>query len=401
LWQPLLALVVLPQLACGHRPWEDPGEDWELVTSDHFLIRTDADRDDYEPIIQRLEDVYEALRATFFAGIELPRVDVLLFDRPRDFRGLVTGDIAGFFAIRPSAPQGVLVFPVYGEEFDMVASIAAHELAHRFLYARSMRVPSWLHEGFGKYVGAIDVDGDLVVFDAHHIHGGYVYFADPVPLANLFAATSGDLHKNTGLGHYMTAWMLMRQLFGNPRPDTMDRFQKLVERTSAAAGPEAQAQAISEVFDGSSVANIEKEIRAAHSAEYHGMGRPLSRRTFAVTLKRKGRGPLRVERADPRAIKALCRELRPAGARLPSDCGQASGNPAPAAAVSRGVPTGQRCLNSGRTCTLRWRPRLRLPLGAPTFPPGRRGNHEPGSAEKARGVRVLVVGWRDAGPWAS
>jgi hypothetical protein len=309
-------LTVATAGGCGHRPWEDPGDGWKVVTSGHFVVRTDADPQDYQPIIDRLEDVHEALAVTFFDGISVPSVDVLLFDDERDFRGVAPGaNVAGFFTAWPAMPQGMLVFSARSEDFDVVAGTAVHELAHRFLHAKSPRVPSWLHEGFARYVGAISVDEDLVVFDADRIHGGYVYFADPVPLQSLLSATGSDFHGKERLAHYMTAWWLMRQLFGNPRPDTMPRFQRLVDRIAAANGPAAQAQAISEVFDGLPLASVEKAIMSAHSAEYHGMGRERARRTFAVTLRRAGRASLRVENADPRAIKALCLQLRGGRAR--------------------------------------------------------------------------------------
>jgi hypothetical protein len=308
----LIPLLAAP--ACAHRPWDDPGDRWQRVTSDHFVVVTDAGEDDYRPVVERLEDVHEALSATFFEGVAVPRVQVLMFRRASDYRGVGPPGSAGFFNGDIGRPEGGwLVFSGDAENFDDVASIAAHELAHRFLHARNPRVPAWLHEGFAKYVGAVDLDEELCTFDAQPIHGGYVYFADPVPLARLFVLRNADFHG--GRAEYMTAWMLMRQLFGNPGRGWRHRFAALVQGSAVAPTVEAQAQAVSAAFGGLTVAELDQAIAATHSATYHGIGQAPSRRTLAVHLKRQGRSAPLAQPADPNMVKALCRSFRVAAGR--------------------------------------------------------------------------------------
>jgi hypothetical protein len=281
------------------------------VQSEHFSVLTDADADDYGPVVDRLEDVHAALATTFFAGVPAPHANVLLFASGGDFRGVAPKDAAGYF-IGGFGPDksGLLVFPADGEDFDEVASIAAHELAHRFLHALSDRVPAWLHEGFAKYVGAVQLLGDQVIFDAAPIHGGYVYFADPVPLDQLLTVSGRDFHRSGALAHYMTAWILVRQLFGNPQPGARERFRKLVERSAASADPAAQTAAISEAFGGVAVSELEQQIRAFHHAVYIGVGQPVSRRAIAARVSRDPRPPPKVAAADRGSVRTLCQALR-------------------------------------------------------------------------------------------
>ncbi len=295
---------------CAHRPWEDPGDAWKVVTGAHFNVRTDADAGDYEGVIGRLEDVHEALGATFFAGVSVPRVEVLLFRRKGDFKAMAPKKAAGFFTTAVErASGGILVFSIDEDGFDVVASIAAHELAHRFLYALHEDVPAWLHEGFAKYVDGIELHDDLVAFDAAELHGGYVYFADPVPLGRLFALGNRDFHGDA-VAEYMTAWMLIRRLFGNTGGGAAARFRALVDAAAKSPDPATQAEAVRVAFGGAGVPDLDRAILQAHSAIYHGIGQEPSRRTLATTLKRPARPPLRVAPARRDEIRALCSALR-------------------------------------------------------------------------------------------
>jgi hypothetical protein len=300
---------------CAHRPWEDPSPSWKRVTSDHFVVHTDGDPDDYEPVVERLEDAHTALSSTFFEGLSVPRVDVLLFERPSDFKGVAPGkDVNGFFAPGLGAGGGgLLVFSSDGD-FDVVGSVAAHELAHRFLFALSDRVPAWLHEGFAKYVGGITLLDEMVAFDLGDIHGGYVYFADPVPLDRLFAAGNRDFHSSEGLAHYMTSWIMIRHLFASQGGDAPARFRRLVERVASSPSPAAQAAAVADTF-GVPLDEVQREVVAFHRAVYHGMGQSTTRRSVAVTLRRPPRRALAIEPADRAAIKAVCAQLRQARER--------------------------------------------------------------------------------------
>ena len=313
----LITLVIVAALAgpaCGHQPWAGAGSegprarpnDWHVVTSDHFIVRTDADAAHFDPVIERLEDVHEALSRTFFAGVPLPPIDVLLFARQSDFEAVAPENLVGFFTPQAHGlPDGLLVFSSEAREFDAVASTAAHELAHRFLVAVSERVPTWLHEGFARYVGASQILGDLVVFDAKS--PPELGFSARVPLGRLLATSSSDFHGADARNQYLSAWMLVRQLLRDPRPASIARLQKLFALSGIAPSPQAAAAAVSEAFGGLPVADIERALGASYQDQESGAP---ARATLAVTLRRTGRTPAQVAAAARAQIRDLCAELR-------------------------------------------------------------------------------------------
>jgi hypothetical protein len=171
-------------------------------------------------------------------------------------------------------------------------------------------VPAWLHEGFAKYVGALNVSDQLVVFDMDDIHGGYVFFADPVPVADLLRTRGGHFHGGERLAHYMTAWILFRQLFGARRSDMPQGFRSFVERVAGAHDPGEAGLVLRTTFGVAALGDLDRSIQAFHQQVYSGVGLPAARRSLAVTLKRPWSGRLTERPVDPAVIKQMCRVLR-------------------------------------------------------------------------------------------
>ena len=275
---------------------------WRAMQSEHFLVWTDAQAAQAQPLIDRLEDVFEALSTTYFDGVPMPRIDVLLFAREQDFRQVAPDGLTGFFI--PDVgdrADGWMVLSAGGADFEADAAVAAHELGHRFLFALSDRVPTWLHEGFAKYVGASRVDGDHLRFDAAPMRTDR---ASPVPLQRLFASSSADFFGASARSQYLTAWMLVRRLLAADGPDVGSRWRQIVARSVVAPTPAAQAAIISEVLGGLSPGELDGAIRP--SGETADGDRP----TVAVTLTRGHRRPARVLALDPGAVGALRQAVR-------------------------------------------------------------------------------------------
>jgi hypothetical protein len=307
--KPPLAIALAAALcACAHRPWEDPGPGWRRITSEHFVVDTDGDPAACAPLIDRLEDVHAALSRTFFQGLEVPRVQVLLFDRARDFKAMApSSNLAGFF--HPNAGSGgVLVFSAQAEEFDQVASIAAHELAHRFMRALAPGVPAWLNEGFAEYVEAIEMKDELVVFDASS-YLSYATYSSLTPLSQIFAATNRDYHGDSDGSYYRTSWRLVRQIFSSSGPGATDRFRTLARQAAEASTPQQQAAAVSAAMGGLPITEVEERLRSEHLRTQLGVAQATSRRTLAVSLERSPRPQRRIVPVSSAEIRALCREV--------------------------------------------------------------------------------------------
>ncbi len=308
---PLLMLSVLVGVGCGHKPWENPVEQWKVVVSPHFVVRTDAPAGRYQRVIDHLEDVYEALSGTFFQGVRVPPIDVLLFAKQEDFEGVAPGNLLGFLTLRASSfEDGLLVLSADGEDMAAAEATAAHELAHRLLHAVNEKVPRWLHEGFAEYVAALEIRDRQVAFDSANVVPSWVYFEDPIPIDRLLTSGSGDFFGSDARAVYMTAWMLVRQLLGDPGPGVVDRLQRLIAHSSIASTPADRTAALRAAFGGAEVADIQRGLTASFQSILRGDAKPGARRTLAFTLSRQGRAPIQVSPADRSSIKSLCGELR-------------------------------------------------------------------------------------------
>jgi hypothetical protein len=275
-----------------------PAGTWRAMHSQHFLVWTDADAARARPLLDRLEDVFEALSTTFFQSVPMPRIDVLLFAREQDFRQVAPDGLTGFFI--PDVgdrADGWMVLSADGPDFEASAAVAAHELGHRFLYALSDRVPTWLHEGFAKYVGASKIEGDRLTFDAAPIRTDR---ASPVPLRRLFASSSADFFGASARRQYLTAWMLVRRLLAGESPDAL-QWRRLVARSVVAPTPAAQATIISEALGGLTPEELDGAIRPDEVG---------ARATMSVTLTRAHRHPPRLAALDPGAVAALRRAVK-------------------------------------------------------------------------------------------
>jgi hypothetical protein len=307
---PVLLMSVLLAIGCAHRPWDRPADQWRVVTTEHFVVRTDAPVHRYQPVIEHLENVYEALAGTFFRGVHVPPIDVLLFAKQEDFEGVAPGNLLGFLTLRATSfEEGLLVLSADGEDLAAAEATAAHELAHRFLHAVNEKVPRWLHEGFAEYVAALEVRERQVIFDAAVVIPSYVYLEDPVSIQRLLTSGSGDFFGSDARAVYMTAWMLVRQLISTPQAGAVDRLQRLIARSSLATTPAARAAALSEAF-GADVDDIQSALLTSYRGLLRGDGPPPPRSSLTFTLTGPDRQPTQVTPADRHDIKRLCAELR-------------------------------------------------------------------------------------------
>lgn len=351
----LLALAAL--CACARRHWEEPGPDWKRVVSEHFVVKTDADIAAYGPVIDRLEDVYLALSQTFFRGVEVPPVQVLLLGSARDFHALVDRKPAGVFFPK-LGDGGLLAFATESEDFDQVAAIAAHELVHRFMHALDPAVPAWLDEGFARYVDTLELKDDLVVFDAGAIPRGYTYFSSPVPFQTLFAATGRAYHSQEADAYYMTSWMVVRHLLGETGPGAFDRFRTLVMQSAASSSPHQRVAAVQAAMGGRSIEEIEAQVLSTYRRAFWGVGQASTRKSIAVTLRRPARPALFVGTTSPDEVRALCRRVR-----------EAWGHPVPPAPTPSPDPR-ERCFVGHRPATENADGGTAAPDAGPAIPSG-------------------------------
>jgi tetratricopeptide (TPR) repeat protein len=158
----LLRLAALASIAVAARPSAAPAPAWWELSSEHFVLRTDLEREDAGKVIRELELVRTLL--TKALSLELPastpRIQAVAFARADDLFEF-TGDrrIAGKAYSQPSGRGQLLVMD--GRPADMRV-VVAHELAHALLAQVIPRQPRWFAEGMAQWVssiGRIDAEG--------------------------------------------------------------------------------------------------------------------------------------------------------------------------------------------------------------------------------------------------
>lgn len=306
-----LGAFALGAPACAHPPWISPGSEWRRVRSRHFTLYTDTAPEHYEPLVDRLEDVHLALRQTFFPSVDTGRIRVIFFDDRGEFRSIAPPNTTGFALptqTETSAQFTLLVFS-RDADFGLVASVAAHEVAHAMLFALSDAVPEWLSEGFARYVEALDLADDTVIFDYVEIKGGAAPFPDPVPLERLLAARYRDFHGAGCLDNYMTAWLLVRMLLGRHAGSPARQLHQLVD---ALAGAESQGEVLATVEQafGMPLERLEVMLRIEHARVVAGDDLPGGRDSLAKTLVRPPRPRPLVDAGGRETVRSLCRALR-------------------------------------------------------------------------------------------
>lgn len=122
---------------------------WRTARSEHFVLYTDTWNTRFGPLLERMENKYAALRASFFKDVAPAPVEVVLFADHTEFidhfgywRSAVTLKEGG-----ARQPGGGIVLLGSDDETSMM-----HQLAHRFIEATTPGAPHWFHEGFALYL---------------------------------------------------------------------------------------------------------------------------------------------------------------------------------------------------------------------------------------------------------
>jgi hypothetical protein len=230
---------------------------WREFRSAHFVLRTDANRDEARESLANVETIYETLRAILFAGdagASAP-MHVVLFAHGADLRRFIPPSaIAAFIPPLPDDPTSESIMLLETSFSDEARRMFVHEMTHAFIRRTFSHVPLWVNEGLAKY------------FETMRIESGRVVVGDPIPeysiaanqmpsLAALLAADATtfyagrDAHSVERLyqqsSYYAGAWYLVH-MFMHGEGDYRGRFHDFLD---ALKRREPSAQAWARVFD--------------------------------------------------------------------------------------------------------------------------------------------------------
>ncbi len=215
-WTFAAVLLAMGLGGCAH---DLPG--WKVASTEHFRVYTDRKPRSFEPLLDRMEEVYAGLKSSLFSETNIPPTEVFLFGEG-EFHELL-GPIGGL-AIRAKGKQSILVL-YDGWSAEFTSSTAAHELAHAFIDATFQRVPVWFHEGLATYAESIMVQDNVVFLGSNKVHvAGRAIGRQLADVTKLFSARHRDFHAEWEATQYTTAWAVIHYLWHGEKKSLRGRF---------------------------------------------------------------------------------------------------------------------------------------------------------------------------------
>jgi len=156
--------------------WSSEDDSWHEVRTEHFVVRTNAER---ERAVRLATDL-EKYRFTvgYLSGLntrDVPSVPVTVFayktaDQYLDATGAY--GTAGFYMPRPSGPISVLSLEDGEEDWQLSGKrVLFHEYTHHILHQYSpIEYPRWYDEGFAEFMATMEFDDGYALIGKPALH---------------------------------------------------------------------------------------------------------------------------------------------------------------------------------------------------------------------------------------
>jgi hypothetical protein len=299
----LVALGLSLLSACSHAPW-NPYSGWKVVRSKHITLYTDT-RYLYGITLDSLEYAYAGLGASLFRRRSIAPVEVLFLEEPQlvatlgPFRnGATVARLPGHGFL---GRRGLVVVAEGAH-----VPVAAHRLAHLFLFAMAPHAPLWVQEGYASYVETLTYmgDGRSATACLGGLFGGDVAL---VPLEQLFAwgwATYDESGKTDWYRH--TARSLFDYFLSADDGKLRLPFAELLQQVSEGAPP---AEALAKILPGVTLADLDRRL-VEHRRASEMRPRGLCPSPFPVPLDQLADvGPRRIEEVPRQDMEQLMVQL--------------------------------------------------------------------------------------------
>lgn len=158
-------------------PLHASGEDtWHEVRTDHFVVRTNAERTRAVALATDLEKY--RFTVGYLSGLntrDVPSVPVTVYAYKRSEEYLdATGayGTAGFYVPRPAGPVSALSLEDGKEDWNLSGErVLFHEYTHHILHQYSpIEYPRWYDEGFAEFMATMEFEGDYALIGKPALH---------------------------------------------------------------------------------------------------------------------------------------------------------------------------------------------------------------------------------------
>src|SRR6185295_9643353 len=208
--------------ACGAAVPAVPGRGgptWTELTSEHFTMWTDAERERGRELVQQMEQLRQVVVGVAFPSLPAEgRTQVFALRDDDELAAFsVTGE-ARALASTPGLPlwQPMIVMSTR-DNIEASDRTVAHELTHVISSAVVHHQPRWFSEGMAEFFQTVRLDPERGTADvgvAPSIRGQPMHMAHLIPIETLFAWQNIGKHEER---EYSTAWALFTYLINTHR----------------------------------------------------------------------------------------------------------------------------------------------------------------------------------------
>ena len=209
------------------------GPAWTELTSEHFLVYTDASVARGHEIVREMEHLRQVVLGVAFPRAEVGgKIFVVAFRNsaevaafvPKQFNAMAFEGDGGIY-------QPMIVVNANADEDDR--ETLTHELTHVISFGAIAHQPRWFGEGLASFFETTSLAYDRTLVDVGMAQQGRMYVLQhegPLSMAEVFACKS---HACMGDRFYSTVWLLYSFLM-NVHPQELARLQvRLAEGTDA------------------------------------------------------------------------------------------------------------------------------------------------------------------------
>ena len=253
--------------ACGAAVPPLPGKGgpaWHELTSEHFVVWTDAPVERGRELIREMEELRQVVIGIGFHGAASGGQAFVVALRDDDEVGaFMPGDFAAIASPAKSYIRQPMILLAAESKRDPSHVIAAHELTHTISQVVIRNQPRWFAEGLAKYFETIEIDRDTGMVELGReptLEGRPMRMMSMMPLARMFACH----HLDCVDGHfYVSAWALFTYLT-NARGEDLARYE-----TRLAAVPQDEARAWKETFGPLAIDQLQSDLQRWLVAGHH------------------------------------------------------------------------------------------------------------------------------------
>jgi hypothetical protein len=287
-----IGLFLLLVVGCGHaKGAPDEYDSWTTVTTHHFDVHTPMSASVAEEYAQQLELVYAAMTAMMFPNVELPPIEVVVFEHAVSARQ-TTADTTGESREKRPA-SGVIVLMDRERHTTQRSPVnkystpwqvnAAREIGARLLKYGMPHAPVWFRSGVAHFLETVQVEPGVAKFGRREpLLEAELAAGRVIPLGQLLTEDNGTFHGDWPRSHEASAWGFVNYLLTADGGALRPKFDLMAAALEAnRGGAQPSLAAVQLAFGDLPFAQLETQVR---DYDVNVLGRKTTFPTLSIPL---------------------------------------------------------------------------------------------------------------------